>query len=409
MSMKRTPRQQRYNNKKRIIQCIRECSPISRAEIAGKLQLSKPTVSMAVDELIQEEWIYEKGIGESSSQGGRRPIQLFFNEKAAYIIGADIGGTKVKIVLCDLSGNILAEIGFLTSTYLQTGLLKQMAHETERLIAKNQIVRDRILGMGVGIPGITQTASGLVIEAPSLGWVQYPFIGEAKRFFDFPIHIDNDVNAAALGEQWLGNARNKRNVLFIAVGTGIGSGIILNNQLYRGASSAAGEIGYMVTDKEDMKREFKPVFRRYGYLESVAGGKAIGDHYTEAVRNNPHHSLFGQAQSSQLSGADAFSSAAKGDATAIEVIHQALEHLACGVVNAASLLNPEVIILGGGVLHSAAYILPRIQEIIDRYLPSSVEIKPARLGENAGVLGAVSLFLREHDSVLNLRDEGDHI
>ncbi|WP_349729746.1 ROK family transcriptional regulator [Peribacillus frigoritolerans] len=408
MSFKRTPSHQKYVNKKRIIQCIQECSPISRAEIAVKLQLSKPTVSLAVDELIQEKWVFEKGIGESSSQGGRRPIQLFFNEKAAYIIGVDIGGTKVKIILSDLSGNILADTSFSTNTYLQSGLLKQMAIETERLIAKNQITKSRVLGMGVGIPGITQTASGLVIEAPSLGWVQYPFIAEAKRYFDFPIFLDNDVNAAALGEQWLGNAQNKRNLLFIAVGTGIGSGIILNNQLYRGASSAAGEMGYMVTDKEDMKREFKPVFHRYGYLESVAGGKSIGSHYTREVLKDPQHSLFERAKSSELSGEDAFLSAKKGDATAIAVINEAIEHLACGIVNAASLLNPEVIILGGGVLNSSEYILPRIREIVDRYLPSLVEMKTSQLGENAGVLGAVSLFLREHDGILNFRDEGEY-
>ncbi|KRF61950.1 ROK family transcriptional regulator [Bacillus sp. Soil768D1] len=408
MSFKRTPNHQKCVNKKRIIQCIQECSSISRAEIAVKLQLSKPTVSLVVDELIQEKWVFEKGIGESSSQGGRRPIQLFFNERAAYIIGTDIGGTKVKIVLCDLSGNILADTSFSTNIYLQSGLLKQMAIETDRLIAKNQIAKDRILGMGVGIPGITQTASGLVIEAPSLGWIQYPFIAEAKRYFDFPIFVDNDVNAAALGEQWLGNAQNKRNVLFIAVGTGIGSGIILNNQLYRGASSAAGEMGYMVTNKEDMKREFKPIFHRYGYLESVAGGMTIGAHFTRAVLKNPHHSFFERAQSSELSGEDAFLFAKKGDSTAIAVINDAIEHLAYGIVNAACLLNPEVIILGGGVLNSSEYILPRIREIVDRYLPSLVEMKTSQLGENAGVLGAVSLFLREHDSILNFHNEGDY-
>ncbi|MCK1993997.1 ROK family transcriptional regulator [Peribacillus muralis] len=408
MSFKRTLSHQKYVNKKRIMTCIRECSPVSRAEIAVKLQLSKPTVSLAVDELLQEKWVVEKGIGESSSQGGRRPIQLFFNEKAAYIIGTDIGGTKVKIVLCDLCGNILADTSFSTNTYLQAGILKQMAIETERLIAKNQVSKDRILGMGVGIPGITQTASGLVIEAPSLGWVQYPFIAEAKRYFNFPIYIDNDVNAAALGEQWLGNAQNKRNLLFIAVGTGIGSGIILNNQLYRGASSAAGEIGYMVTNKEDLKREFKPAFHRYGYLESVAGGKSIGDQFTRAVLKDPYHSLFERAQSSGLSGEDTFLFARKGDSAAIAIIDDAIENLAFGIVNASSLLNPEVIILGGGVLHSAEYILPRVREIVNRYLPSLVEMKTSQLGENAGVLGAVSLFLREHESILNFHDEGDY-
>ncbi|SIC04153.1 transcriptional regulator/sugar kinase [Mycobacteroides abscessus subsp. abscessus] len=200
--------------------------------------------------------------------------------------------------------------------------------------------------------------------------------------------MDNDVNAAAVGEQWLGNARNKKNVLFMAVGTGIGSGIIINNQLYRGAFGAAGEMGYIVTDKNDMKNEFKPIFHRYGYLESVAGGMSIGKRLTELVRKNPDHPHHEQAKETELSGETAFILAKKGDEAAKTVVDQAIEHLAYGV-------------LGGGVLKSADYILPRVREIVNQYLPSSVELKTAHLGESAGVLGAVSLFLREHDSMVS--------
>jgi glucokinase len=387
-------------NKKRVLQCILENSPISRAEIAGKMNISKPTVSILVDELIQEKWIFEKGIGESTSQGGRRPIQLYFNEKAAYIIGTDIGGTKVKTVICDLRGKIIASTSFQTRHYLTSGLLKQIAKEIDSMIHKSKIDPQKILGLGAGVPGITETSSGVVIEAPSLNWVRYPFITEAKRYLSYPIYVDNDVNVAALGEQWLGSAKNKENVLFIAVGTGIGSGIIIHNQLYRGSSSAAGEIGYMVTDKNDMKNEFKPIFHRYGYLESVAGGKAIGDKLTSLIRSNPDHPLNEQENSSVLSGEFAFNLAKKGDSIALNVIDEAIEHLGYGIINAASLLNPEVIILGGGVLKSAEIILPRLREIVNQYLPSSVEIKISQLGENAGVLGAVSLFLREHESII---------
>ncbi len=388
-------------NKKRILQCILENAPISRAEIAGKINISKPTVSLLVDELIYENWIIEKGIGESTSQGGRRPIQLYFNEKAAYIIGTDIGGTKVKIIICNLSGKIIAASSFQTSQYIKTGLLKQIAKEINAMVQRNNIDAEKILGMGAGVPGITETGSGVVVEAPSLNWVRYPFITEAKRYLSFPIYLDNDVNVAALGEQWLGNAKSKENVLFVAVGTGIGSGIIIRNQLYRGSSNAAGEIGYMVTDKNDMKNEFKPIFHRYGYLESVAGGKSIGDRFKKLVQLDSAHPLFEQANAADLTGEDAFRFAKKGDKIALHVIDEAIEHIAYGIINAASLLNPEVIILGGGVLKSSEFILPKLCEIVNQYLPSSVEMKISRLGENAGVLGAVSLFLHEHESILN--------
>ncbi|MEH7254891.1 ROK family transcriptional regulator [Neobacillus niacini] len=391
----------RTNNKKMVLQCIKNSQPISRAEIAEKLHFSKPTVSLLVDELVKEKWVYEKGIGESSSQGGRRPIHLYFNEKVAYVIGVDIGGTKVKIAISDLGGKIISVSSFNTRKHLESGLLKQILKELQEMIQRNQLDESLILGMGVGVPGITETKTGVVIEAPSLKWVRYPFLTEAERFFSFPVYVDNDVNIAVLGEQWLGKAKNKENVLFISVGTGIGSGIIIHNQLYRGSSYASGELGYMVTDKNDMKNEFKPIFHRYGYLESVAGGKAIGRKFTEHVLQNKSHPVFAEAAKKELTGEQAFSLAKAGDVTALAVVEDAIEHLAYGIINAATLLNPEVVILDGGVMKSADFILPRIQKIVHQYLPSSVEIFQSQLGENAGVLGAVSLFLSEYDSILN--------
>nr|WP_263327139.1 ROK family transcriptional regulator [Neobacillus sp. Marseille-Q6967] len=401
MNKKLSNAQIRANNKKIVLQCIRNYQPISRAEIAEKVHFSKPTVSLLVDELVKENWVYEKGIGESSSQGGRRPIHLYFNEKAGYVIGVDIGGTKVKIAITDLGGKIICSSSFNTRKYLENTLLKQIRKEVLDMIQRNQLNEKLILGMGVGVPGITETNTGVVVEAPSLKWVRYPFLTEAERFFSFPVYVENDVNVAVLGEQWLGRAKNKDNVLFMAVGTGIGSGIIIHNQLYRGSSYAAGEVGYMVTDKNDMKNEFKPIFHRYGYLESVAGGKAIGRKLTMLVQQNKHHPLHADAAETELTGEQAFLLAKAGDKAALSVVEDAIEHLAYGIINAATLLNPEVIILDGGVMKSADFILPRLQKIVHHYLPSSVEIYPSQLGDNAGVIGAASLFLREYDSILN--------
>jgi glucokinase len=133
----------------------------------------------------------------------------------------------------------------------------------------------------------------------------------------------------------------------------------------------------------------------------VAGGKAIGRKFTQLVQQKKSHPLFKEATETELTGEQAFTYAKAGDGTALSVVEDAIEHLAYGMINAASLLNPEVIILDGGVMKSADFILPRLQKIVHQYLPSSVEIHRSQLGENAGVLGAVSLFLREYDSILN--------
>lgn len=400
MTKKPSSEQIRNSNKKMVLRCIRTHQPISRAEIAERIHISKPTVSSLVDELVRENWVHEKGIGESSSQGGRRPIHLYFNERAGYVIGVDIGGTKVITIISDLNGNIICSSSFKSKKYLEDSLLKQIHRDIFELIEKNGIDANLIMGMGVGVPGITETKTGVVMEAPSLNWVRYPFLMEAERYFSIPIFVDNDVNVAVLGEQWLGNAKNKKNVLFIAVGTGIGSGIIIHNQLYRGSSNAAGELGYVVTDKNDMKNKFKPIFHRYGYLESVAGGKAIGVKVTKLILEDRNHPLYKEALNSELTGEQAFLLARAGDKVGLNVVEDAIEHLAYGIINAASLLNPEVIILDGGVMKSADFILPRLKKTVHQYLPSSVEITVSQLGEHTGALGAVSLFLREYDSIL---------
>lgn len=149
-----------------------------------------------------------------------------------------------------------------------------------------------------------------------------------------------------------------------------------------------------------MKSNFKPVFYRYGYLESVAGGKSIGEKLTEKIRNQSEHPLFEAVKNTDLSAETAFKLAQAGDKIAQQIIDDATDHLSYGIVNAASLLNPEIIILGGGVSKSAEQILPNVREIVNQYLPSSVEIYTSQLGDNAGVLGAVSLFLREHESII---------
>lgn len=400
MSLKGTPNHMKYLNKKRILHCIQEHAPISRAEIAVQTQLSKPTVSALVDELIQENWVIVKGPGESSTQGGRRPTPLYFNEKAAYIIGTDIGRSYVKIIISDLVGNIIDYNQFPTPPYLLTGILQQISDTVNDMLNKQKISLSKILGLGAGVPGITDTQKGLIYESPSLGWKNYDFLKEAKKHFTFPVYVDNDTNVEALGEQWLGNAKQKKNVLYISIGTGIGSGIIIENQLYRGYSSSAGELGYMVTNKEEIKNHFKPIFNHFGYLESVSGGKSIGIKLTERIKKNEEHPLFEEANKVDLTGKQAFSLARQNDALALSVINEAAEHWAYSIINAASLLNPEIIILGGNVSKSADLFLPYIQNVVNSYLPSNVTIMTSHLGDNSGVLGAVSLLLREHDCII---------
>lgn len=387
-------------NKKLVLDCIREQAPLSRAEVSARLNISKPTISSVVEELMDEGWIYEGGSGDSTSQGGRKPIHLRFNEEAGYIIGVDIGGTKVSAGITNLAGKMVVQRVFDTKSSLAKGLIQKLHSVVQEMAIEANIDYEKILGMGSGVPGITDVEKGKVIEAPSLNWRNYPFKQEAERIFDLPVFVDNDVNVAVLGERWLGVAKDKNNILLIAVGTGIGCGIIMDGKLYRGSTWAAGEIGYMVTDKNAARRQYNPIYKGYGFLESHAGGASIADKMVALLRDQTGHPLHNK--SSAVTAEDVFNYAMEGDQLAESIVDEALEHLGFSIINAISIFNPEMVILGGGVSKSGYWFLGRIQEMVNQFVPSRTQVSLTQLGDQVGVLGAVSLFLKEYDGVLKI-------
>ncbi|OYD57784.1 hypothetical protein CGZ90_12750 [Fictibacillus aquaticus] len=378
-------------NKRHILQCIKEHGPIARSRISETLHLSKPTVSALVEELLHEGWVREEGNGDAGQLGGRKPIYLTFNSRAAYIFGVDIGGTKTLTAVSDLAGNILGTREFPTQDNLQYGLLKKVQKHVQELLLEQQISEDRVLGIGIGAPGTTDIVQGTVIDAPSLNWHDYPLQNEASALFPFPVFIDNDVNVAVLGEQWLGSAKNMSNVVLISIGTGIGCGIMINGQLYRGASFAAGEIGYLVTDKNEAKKHTKRAFEGYGFLDSFTGGPAIVAKMQEAL---------GDKAIQELTAKDVFDLAKSGDQTALAVTEEVVDHIGFAIANVISIINPEAVILGGGISKSSPWYLPRIEQIVSEFAAVKTVIKTTTCGPNLGVIGAVSLVLREHESAL---------
>ncbi|WP_110943376.1 ROK family transcriptional regulator [Virgibacillus senegalensis] len=372
-------------NKRLVLQCVIDHQPTSRAEISKKINISKPTVSGLVDQLLEDGWIYETGSGEASANGGRKPVHLCFNPRFAYVIGVDIGGTKVASGISDLNGNICAYREFPTQKNLESGLLEHIQLDIESMKEELNLSDDQILGMGVGVPGMTNVEEGIVYESPALGWKQYPIREKLSQYFDFPIFVDNDVNINVLGEHWKGAGQQKANLIYIAIGTGIGSGIMLNGQLYRGSNYSAGEIGYLVTDRI-FARNYHPVYEGFGFLESVSSGSSIGDQLTKKI-------------GSRATAQEAFQMYQQGHKDAVEIIDSAVENLALGIANYVSLFDPEIIILGGGVSRSYSMISEKINEIIERFAPKRCEVVATTFGKEAGVIGAVALFLKEFDTI----------
>lgn len=388
----------KLRNKKLVLNCIKSSSPTYRSTISRKLRLSKPTVSAIVEELIAEGWVIERPENTGDfKKVGRKPIQLIFNNTARYILGVDIGGTNVMVAISDLNGKIICERAFKTLDSINTGILSKLKEIMDEIIKSTKIDKDKVLGIGIGVPGIVNVEEGLVIDAPSLKWINYPLKEQAEKFFELPVYVDNDVNISVLGEQWLGSARDKENVLLISIGTGVGCGILLKGKLFRGSAWGAGEIGYMITDRNaSKKKEISPI-SGYGFLDNQIGGPALMRKMRQEIVNTPEHRF---NNNNDWETKDIFHLAMQGDCMANKVINDFIEHLSFALVNISSLLNPEIILLGGGLSKSGHWFLDRVKETVKQFAPYETEIELTSLDDKLGVTGAVSLFLEEHESII---------
>jgi glucokinase len=397
------PNYMKYINKKKVLKCImnnNNSTTLSRADISKMLHISKPTISNLVEELLVEGWIYEVESENASSLGGRKPFHLLFNQEAQYIIGIDIGGTLVEMAIMDLEGEFIIHSSIMTQDYLDQGLIKVISNLIREMIIEADIDTEKIMAIGVGAPGITDVKKGVVTEAPSLGWNHYPLKEEVEKYLDYPVYIENDVNVAVLGEQWKGVAKEKDNVILMTLGTGVGCGIIVNGQLYHGSNYAAGEIGYLVTDKSTAKQEYDSAFAGYGFLDNHVGGPSIVLGMLKQLKEASKTEKY-RTQEEEWTAEEIFELAKSGDPVALRVINEVIEHIGFAIINIICIFNPQCVVLGGGISKSGDWFLPKVRELVEKHLPeqSQMEIYITQLPQ-VSLLGTASLCLKNHESLL---------
>lgn len=364
-------------NRSRILATIRLNQPLSRAQIAQKLNLSRSTVSSIVDELLIKKLVVELGYGSSTSEGGRRGLELGFNPKSAFGVGVDIGGTKILLVITDLDGRIEYREKFETTsdTSKIIEIIKQCIHNAG-------LVENDVITMGVGVPGIT-TKDGIVVDAPGLKWTNLDLKSKFQESFSFPVFINNDVNCAALGERWLGSGENADNLFFIAIGTGVGSAIVANGELIHGFNYRAGEIGYNITEN-DIKQGMGNTLGEFGLFEKKVSGTALREYSSSPEQ--------------------IFIEYARGNKDVLNIMDNFILHISINIANAVNLLNPEIVLIGGGVSESMEVVIKKIQESVDRFTPIKTKIGLATLGGDAGGLGAIAFAFNEVEA-LNILGE----
>jgi predicted NBD/HSP70 family sugar kinase len=370
-------------NRSTVLDLIRQNSPIARSQIAQRLNMGLPTVVRIVDNLMAEDLVRLHGASEST--GGRPRPLLEFSGNAHAVVGVDLGGRKMFGTVADLSGVIQHEVYMPYDRDGPGDPLERLCELIARLLEAPRPPGQRMRGIGIGAPGITLSPEGIVAWAPSLGWRHLPLKEILTDRFDMPVFVENDVNLAALGEWGFGAGRGVRNLVCITVGTGIGAGILIGGALYRGGrNQAAGEIGYQPPGMEFLGRHYD----QFGALEGLASGTGIAERACQLLKKEgkpvPVEGLW---------AADVFNAARKGEAWAQQVVCETVDYLSLAVANVSTLLDPDVIVLGGGVARSADLLVEPILQRLEGVLLFVPCLVASPLGRRAAVMGAIMLVL----------------
>jgi glucokinase len=329
-----------------------------------------------------------------------------------YIIGIDLGGTNIVAGAMPEDGSqemamraepTRAERGADAVVDRIVAMIAEVIAEVE---ASHGAKSQDFLGVGVGAPGPLDRENGVVVVAPNLGWRNFPLRDEIANRIRLPVTLDNDANCATMGEWWCGAARGARSVVGLTIGTGIGGGIVLDGQLYHGASDVAGEIGHVTIDANGRHCRCG----NYGCLEAYASGPAIALRAREALERDlasEEPSILPQMAGGDLDALTAamvYEAANQGDAVALEVVRDTARFLGTGIANLLNILNPDVLVLAGGVTQAGARLFePLRAEVRRRAFRPAVEacrIVAGTLPGTAGVVGAVATFKAQRSGKL---------
>lgn len=387
-------------NKYAILDLIRFTpGGISRAEAAQRLDLSRAAITTIVNDLITAKIIRETEA--RNRHNGRPAVILEINPRRGMVIGIDMGATHIAVVLANFSGQVIdqieAPLRISDGPKICIASADKLARE---LLKRNRISLEKISAIGIGVPGPIDSSAGMVIAPPIMpGWDRFPITETLEKLWARPVSLNNDAEMGALGEWAYGAGRGEHDLAYIKVGTGIGAGLLLGGQIYRGATGSAGEIGHMTID------ESGPLCNcgNHGCLESFAGGFAIARQAQEAARKGQRTLLASMSGAEQLTAIQVATAAQQGDLVAQRIITQAGEHLGVALAGMVNLFNPGMIVVGGGVAQIGDLFLQPIRSVVQkRALPAAantVKITTAVLMRRSSSMGAViqasSIALRQ--------------
>ncbi|HMG01669.1 MAG TPA: ROK family transcriptional regulator [Edaphobacter sp.] len=381
------PSHLRQVNARGLLRLLREHSPCSKADLVRLSGLSAPTVSSAVAYLESLDLVENLGDGESS--GGRPPEMLRFNADHGYVAGVDIGGTRLRMVLADLNGRVVTQWATqFTEKQRAPKAVCSLIHDGLKMMCQEVSTSlKKVLHITVGAPGVTNVDSGIVLSAPNLrDWNQVPLRAMVEREAGIPVTVENDTNLAAVGEHWRGSASGVGDFIFIALGTGVGAGIFLRGRLHHGANWSAGEIGYAAVSGQP--RQTLEVYAT-GQTERAIGGLGIEAEWGRLLGRERRANA---AELAKLRATEIFDLAVDGDRLAAQIVQYAAQILANCIVEMSLTLDPEVVILGGGV-GSHPELCRGTERLLARNEFAKPQVRSSSLGTQAQLHGAIYMSL----------------
>lgn len=377
-------------NRSSILRLVKEQGPLSRADIAKILNLNAATVGRIVSQLLQNNLLIE--VGSAPSRGGRRAILVDYNDKAGTVIGLDLNGFYLLGVLADLGGDFLHRVEVPGSpTRDARDNLDRVYQLVTSLLNAEPHVADSLRGIGVASPSVTLNPEGIVVLSAALGWRNMPLKSFLEERFTYPVFVQNESDLGALAEWMWGAGQGTKRLVWINVGPGIGSGIVIHGRLYQGAHHAAGEVGYMLPG---LQRLGEP-FDGFGCMETLSSCTAMLDKAQRAVQSGNGSILRDRwRQNGTLTARDIFETARQGDTLSVTLIDEMADYISMIVVNVVSVLDPDLIVLGQELATAGDLFLPRIEARVKGITPSMPNITVSTLKNEAIIRGAVALALQ---------------
>lgn len=325
-----------------------------------------------------------------------------------WIVGVDLGGTSINVGVVSFDGEVLLGTRSLPTEadrgadFVVDRITEMVQEALRRADEEAGVGGDRVLGVGIGSPGPLNRESGKVLSTPNLGWRDFPLRERVARAVDLPASLDNDANTAALGEWWMGAGQGARHLLTLTLGTGIGGGIVIDGEVYHGATDVAGEVGHMTIDATGRKCSCG----NYGCLEAYASGPAIAQRAVEGLERGADSGLaeLVNGDLERITAETVYEAIVSGDRYAARVMRETARFLGTGLASLVNVLNPEVAVICGGVTRAGEHLMePLREEVRGRAFAAAADrcrVVTGELGEAAGVVGAAAAFkLERHGEV----------